>query len=115
MTRTRKILIQLAAGLLLTTAAAGAYAQDNAAKTEAAAKPAEKTDPNKVLATVNGVKLTQGEVDQASNDLDPQFSRLPDDQRRLAALAALVDIKVLAAAAKAEKLDDGNCGNACKK
>ncbi|WP_439271200.1 peptidylprolyl isomerase [Pseudochrobactrum sp. HB0163] len=107
MTRTRKILIQLAAGLLLTTAAAGAYAQDNAAKTEAAAKPAEKTDPNKVLATVNGVKLTQGEVDQASNDLDPQFSRLPDDQRRLAALAALVDIKVLAAAAKAEKLDDG--------
>ncbi len=107
MTRTRKILIQLAAGLLLTTTAGGAYAQDAAAKTETAAKPAEKADPNKVLATVNGVKLTQGEVDQASNDLDPQFSRLPDDQRRLAALAALVDIKVLAAAAKADKLDDG--------
>lgn len=105
MTRTRKILIQLAAGLLLSTAATGAYAQDAAAKTEAA-KPAEKADPNKVLATVNGVKLTQGEVDQASSDLDPQFSRLPDDQRRLAALAALVDIKVLAGAAKTEKLDE---------
>ena len=106
MTRTRKVLIQLAAGLLLTTAAGSAYAQGTAAKTETAAKPAEKADPNKVLATVNGVKLTQGEVDQASSDLDPQFSRLPDDQRRLAALAALVDIKVLAAAAKTEKLDD---------
>lgn len=106
MTRTRKVLIQLAAGLLLSTAAGSAYAQDAAAKTETAAKPAEKSDPNKVLATVNGVKLTQGEVDQASSDLDPQFSRLPDEQRRLAALAALVDIKVLAGAAKAEKLDD---------
>lgn len=106
MTRTRKVLIQLATGLLLSTAATGAYAQDAAAKTEAA-KPAEKADPAKVLATVNGVKLTQGEVDQASSDLDPQFSRLPDDQRRLAALAALVDIKVLAAAAKSDKLDEG--------
>lgn len=105
MTRTRKVLIQLATGLLLSTAATGAYAQDAAAKTEAA-KPAEKADPTKVLATVNGVKLTQGEVDQASSDLDPQFSRLPDDQRRLAALAALVDIKVLAAAAKTDKLDE---------
>ena len=105
MTRTRKVLIQLATGLLLSTAATGAYAQDAAVKTEAA-KPAEKADPTKVLATVNGVKLTQGEVDQASSDLDPQFSRLPDDQRRLAALAALVDIKVLAAAAKTDKLDE---------
>lgn len=107
MTRTRKVLIQLAAGLLLSTAAGSVYAQDAAATTATAAKPAEKTDPNKVLATVNGVKLTQGEVDQASSDLDPQFAKLPDDQRRLAALAALVDIKVLAAAAKADKLEDG--------
>lgn len=105
MTRTRKVLIQLATGLLLSTAATGAYAQDAATKTEAA-KPEAKSDPNKILAIVNGVKLTQGDVDQASSDLDPQFSRLPDDQRRLAALAALVDIKVLAAAAKSEKLDE---------
>lgn len=104
MTRTRKVLIQLATSLLLSTAAGAVYAQDTAAKTENAA-PA-KSDPTKVLATVNGVKLTQAEVDQASNDLDPQFSRLPDDQRRLAALAALVDIKVLAEAAKIEKLAD---------
>lgn len=106
MTRTRKILLPLATALLLSTAAGSVYAQDAAAKTETAAKPAAKADPTKVLATVNGVKLTEGEVDQASSDLDPQFSRLPDDQRRLAALAALVDIKVLAAAAKAEKLGD---------
>lgn len=105
MTRTRKILLPLATALLLSTAAGSVYAQDAAAKTETAAKPAEKADPSKVLATVNGVKLTQGEVDQASSDLDPQFARLPDDQRRLAALAALVDIKVLAAAAKTDKLD----------
>ncbi|MBB2972653.1 peptidylprolyl isomerase [Mesorhizobium sp. RMAD-H1] len=99
MTYYRKALSAFAATVLIATATYGASAQDKAA----AAKDA--SDPAKVLATVNGEPITQGEVDQASNDLDPQFSRLPDEQRRLAALAALIDIKALAAEGKAEKLD----------
>lgn len=110
MTRTRKILSLLTAGLLLSTAASNAFAQDNTAEpaqttTATQQSAGQVSDPAAVLATINGVEVTQGEVDQASGDLDPQFSRLPDEQRRLAALAALVDIKVLAAAAQAEKLD----------
>jgi peptidyl-prolyl cis-trans isomerase C len=62
-------------------------------------------DADKVLATINGTKITSKDVDQISADLDPQFARLPDDQRRLAALAAIIDIKSLAAKAEAEKLD----------
>lgn len=58
MTRTRKILLPLATALLLSTAAGSVYAQDAAAKTETAAKPAAKADPTKVLATVNGVNLS---------------------------------------------------------
>lgn len=95
MTHYRKALSALAASVLIATATYGAYAQDKA--------PA--ADPAKVLATVNGQPITQGEVDQASSDLDPQFSRLPEEQRRLAALAALIDIKALATKGKAEKLD----------
>lgn len=76
-----------------------------AAKPDAAKADAVKADPNKVLATINGDKITSKDVDQISADLDPQFARLPDEQRRLAALAAIIDIKALAAKAEAEKLD----------
>ncbi|PYE88977.1 peptidylprolyl isomerase [Phyllobacterium leguminum] len=95
MTYYRKALSALAATALIAIAAHGAYAQDKA----------PVADPAKVLATVNGQPITQAEVDQASSDLDPQFSRLPAEQRRLAALAALIDIKALATKGKTEKLD----------
>jgi hypothetical protein len=41
----------------------------------------------------------------AEADLDPQFESLPAEQRRVAALAAVIDIKALARKAEAEKLD----------
>ncbi|NTS32241.1 peptidylprolyl isomerase [Phyllobacterium sp. BT25] len=109
MTHIRKTLSLMTAALLLTGVSTLAMAQD-AGKTEAPkpdatqAEPA-KVDPNKVLATVNGEKVTVKDVDQIAADLDPQFSRLPEEQRRLAALAAIIDIKSLAAKAEAEKLD----------
>ncbi|GGA91344.1 peptidylprolyl isomerase [Brucella endophytica] len=95
MTYYKKVFSALAATALIASVTYGASAQEKA--------PA--SDPAKVLATVDGQKITQGEVDQASSDLDPQFSRLPEEQRRLAALAALIDIKALATQAKAAKLD----------
>jgi peptidyl-prolyl cis-trans isomerase C len=86
-----------------------AMAQDAAtpepAKPDAAKADEAKSDPDKVLATIGGINITNKEVDQISTDLDPQFAKLPDDQRRLAALAAIIDIKSLAAKAEAEKLD----------
>lgn len=100
-----KSLAVLAATVFVASFSGIAMAQDAApaaAKPEAAA-PAD--EPGKVLATVNGTAITQGDVDQASTDLDPQFARLPVEQRRLAALAALIDIKALAAEGAKEKLD----------
>jgi len=83
-----------------------AIAQDNAQPAETAAPSAAASeDPAKVLAIVDGKEVTVGEVDQAAGDLDPQFSRLPVEQRRLAALAALIDIKAFSAEAEKEKLD----------
>lgn len=89
----RKAIFAATAVALMGTVSFPGWAQD-------AAK-----DATKVLAKVNGVEITQQDVDLASTDLDPQFARLPDDQRRLAALAALIDIKALASKAEADKLD----------
>ena len=65
---------------------------------------AEEADP--VVATVAGVEVRASELALAEGDLDPQFARLPDEQRRVAALAAVIDIKTLARKAEAEKLDE---------
>ncbi|MBU4528681.1 MAG: peptidylprolyl isomerase [Hoeflea sp.] len=67
------------------------------------AHAADEADP--VVATVAGVEILASELAMAEGDLDPQFARLPDEQRRVAALAAVIDIKTLARKAEAEKLD----------
>lgn len=109
MNQLRKTLSFMTAAVFFTGISSVAMAQDagktDAAKTDPAAPAAAKVDPDKVLVTIDGAKITAKEVDQISADLDPQFARLPDDQRRLAALAAIIDIKSLAAKAEAEKLD----------
>jgi peptidyl-prolyl cis-trans isomerase C len=109
MNQLRKTVSFMTAAVFLTGVSSMAIAQDagktDAAKPDATQAQTAKTDPNKVLATINGTKITQKDVDQISADLDPQFARLPDDQRRLAALAAIIDIKSLAAKAEEEKID----------
>ncbi|MHC1547961.1 peptidylprolyl isomerase [Phyllobacterium sp. K27] len=82
-----------------------ALAQDAKPAPAAEAAKAAPLDPNTVIATVNGTDITQKDLDQASADLDPQISQLPEEQRRVAALAAIIDIKAFAAKAEAEKLD----------
>lgn len=64
----------------------------------------ENTDP--VVATVAGVEILASELALAEGDLDPQFDQLPAEQRRVAALAAVIDIKTLARKAEAAKLDE---------
>ena len=64
---------------------------------------AENADP--VVATVAGVEVLASELKLAEGELDPQFDQMPEAQRRVAALAAVIDIKTLARKAEAEKLD----------
>lgn len=59
-----------------------------------------------VVATVNGTPITEGDLAIAENDLDPQFSQLPAEQRRAAALSAIIEIRLLAGAADEAGLDD---------
>lgn len=53
-----------------------------------------------VIATVNGHTITEADVTLAEGDLDPQFEQLPQDQRRAAAVSAIIEIKLAAAAAE---------------
>jgi peptidyl-prolyl cis-trans isomerase C len=100
--------IGLAVGLSV-LALSPAFSEDAApaaAPAAAAEKPAEApVDPNAVVATVNGQKLTESDLTLAEGELSQQFAQLPPEQRRAAALSAAIEIKVLADKAKAEGLD----------
>ena len=80
-----------AALLLFTTAAFPVLAEETA-------------DP--VVAKVGGVEILKSEIDLAVTGLDPQLANLPDAQKRVAALSSVIDIKLLAADASKEGLQD---------
>jgi peptidyl-prolyl cis-trans isomerase C len=81
------------AALLLALSAPGALAEE--------AKPQDET----VIATVAGEPVTEADLALAISDLDQQFVRLPEEQRRAAALSAVIEIRLLANEAKAKGLD----------
>ena len=84
---------RLAAGLSAAILAAGILA--------APALAANDT----VVATVNGMEITEGDLSLAIANLDQQFARLPEEQRRGAALSALIEIRLLAAKAREKGYD----------
>src|SRR5690348_5809216 len=73
--------------------------------TAPAAAPAAPVDPNAVVATVNGEKLTEADLQLAEGELSQQFAQLPPDQRRAAALSAAIEIRVMAKKAVDAGLD----------
>jgi peptidyl-prolyl cis-trans isomerase C len=52
---------------------------------------------DKVVATVDGQPITEAELALAETELDPQFAQLPADQKRAAALSAMIEIRLMAA------------------
>ncbi|MBD9374954.1 peptidylprolyl isomerase [Rhizobium sp. ARZ01] len=63
-------------------------------------------EPDPVVAKVGGVEIHQSEIDLAIAGLDPQLANLPPEQKKVAALSALIDVKVLAAGASKEGLEN---------
>ena len=64
----------------------------------------DKPDP--VVATVGGVEIRESELKIAISNLDPQLAKLPDDQKKVAALSATIDVNVLSKVAADENLRD---------
>lgn len=84
--------MKLAAVALVALSAAGAVRAEDAA------------DP--VVAKVGAIEVRESEMKYAIAGLDPQLANLPEDQKRVAALSSLIDVKLLAADAEKEGLQD---------
>jgi len=78
-------------GLALMVAVSGSY-------------PAFAQD-DKVVATLNGQQITEADMALAEQQLGAQFGRLPEAERRVALLSALIDLKLLANAAVEQQID----------
>ncbi|MGD9916066.1 MAG: peptidylprolyl isomerase [Rhizobiaceae bacterium] len=92
--RTRLAACGVAFGLL----AGAALAQETAPAAPAA-------DPAAVVASVNGKQITEGDITLALEELGQQFGQLPEEQRRAAALSALIEIHLMAGEATAKGID----------
>ncbi|MBS3648050.1 peptidylprolyl isomerase [Pseudaminobacter sp. 19-2017] len=90
----RAVLASLGLAALVAFSANGARAQESAGAQQ-----------DKVVATVAGQPITEADLTQAISDLQAQFARVPEDQRRAAALSAIIEIKVLAAEGTAKGYD----------
>ncbi len=58
--------------------------------------PAFAADADAVVAKIGDVEIHQSELDLAVANLDPQLAQLPADQKKVAALSAAIDVKLLA-------------------
>jgi peptidyl-prolyl cis-trans isomerase C len=90
------------AALFINLSAGAMFAQE--APATAPEAPAA-VSPDTVIATIGGAPVTEADLAIAIADLDQQFARLPADQRRAAALSAVIEIRLMAAEARAKGLD----------
>lgn len=70
-----------------------------------AAAPATAAEAD-VVAKIGSQAITEGDLKLATADLGDQFGKLPPEQRKLAVLSALIDIKSLAQEAEKAGLHD---------
>ena len=68
--------------------------------------PAAIQAQQNVVAKVGSAEITERELAFAEADLTEQFSQVPDELRKAAVLNALIDIKLLAAAAEREGMGE---------
>lgn len=93
----------MVATLLLGTALTftPAFAQDAAAP----AAPAPAVTPETVVATVGGEAITEGDLSFAAEDLAAELQKMPPDQRKAFLVTVLIDMKVMAKAAREAQMD----------
>lgn len=94
--------VRLGAAAAMVVLAGAASAQDTAAPADAAPQP------DAVVATINGEEVTEADLQIAMTDLGQQFAQVPADQRRAAALSALIEIKLLSAAAEEKGIGESD-------
>jgi peptidyl-prolyl cis-trans isomerase C len=98
--------------LAVSLTAAPAWAQDDApapaAEAAEQAAPAEPVSPDTVLATVGGEEITEGDLVLAAEELTQELQSIPADQRRGFLLTVIIDMKLMASAARADGLAESD-------
>jgi peptidyl-prolyl cis-trans isomerase C len=98
-------------GTALSFAAAPAWAEDAAAPaapaTDAAAAPAAPAEPSPdaVVATVGDQTITESDLAFAAEDLQKELQQVPEQERRAFLVTVLIDMKVMAKAARDAGMD----------
>lgn len=72
--------------------------------------PATAQDDDQVVARVNGEAITEADLALAAQDFRDTLAQLPPDQRVLALINGIIDIRLMARAAEAEGLDETDEG-----
>lgn len=94
------------AALLVAVPTLSALAQDGAIDTAVPpAATAPEIDPTSVVATVSGETITEADLAFAAEDMAQQLAQIPAPERRAVLLQLLIDVKVLATAAREDGLD----------
>src|ERR1700723_1952724 len=68
--------------------------------------PARADDANPVLAKVNGSEIRQSDVALAEEELGPSLAQMDPASKKENVLAFLIDMKIVAKAAEAKKIED---------
>lgn len=103
----------LLVGVALAVAPLPALAQD-AAPAEAPATPAEATPapaavtPDTVVATVGDETITEADLAFAAEDLQQELGQMPPQDRRAFLVTVLIDMKVMANAARDRQMDQSD-------
>jgi peptidyl-prolyl cis-trans isomerase C len=97
----------LAFGVALPVAASGlALAQTAAPAAPPAATTQAPADPSKVVARVDGIDITEGDLSVAAEDPSLQIPGIPDAQKRDLLIGYLVDLRLGARAAETAKVGE---------
>lgn len=70
--------------------------------------PAAFAQADKVVAVVNGTEINEATLAVAAAEFGSQLEQIPEEQRRKVLIDVLVDMTILAGAARAEKLDESD-------
>jgi len=90
--------------LAVALAAAPVWAQTPEAPAPAAEEQAAAADPATVLATVGAEEITEADLVLAAEELQAELQSVPADQRRAFLLTVMIDMKLMAGAARADGL-----------
>lgn len=80
--------------------------EEQAPAADAATETPAPVDPATVVATVGDQEITEGDLMLGAQEMQAQLQSVPADQRRAFLLSVAIDMKLMAAAARAEGLDE---------